>query len=230
MQIYDILNMLYENEVNTANVIHMVPSENSPTALAQLPLLLDVYNRYFFNTVMEERGWNFRGAQDVSKIEVEVAIPILKELSKAKYVNLRPISGLNCMSLVLKGLGGGSGSNVLVVSTEQGGHYATEDLGKAFGLKMSFIIGKNPHSIDFEDVRNQLKTKPIHLVYIDQSNCLFPLDVKELVKVVREVSPETIIHIDVSHWLGLILGGVMDNPLELGADSFGGSTHKTFPG
>jgi glycine hydroxymethyltransferase len=47
---------------------------------------------------------------------------------------------------------------------------------------------------------------------------------------VDEHSPESILHADVSHFLGLVLGGAIPNPLEAGADSVSASTHKTFPG
>src|SRR6185436_6188532 len=88
----------------------------------------------------------------------------------------------------------------------------------------------DPHTIDFDRVAESLRDQRPTLVYVDQSNCLFPLDVRTLVETTRRVAPETLVHVDCSHWLGLVLGGQMPNPLALGADSFGGSTHKPFPG
>ncbi|MFI1840254.1 PfkB family carbohydrate kinase [Streptomyces olivaceoviridis] len=44
------------------------------------------------------------------------------------------------------------------------------------------------------------------------------------------VGPETAIHYDASHTLGLIAGGAWQQPLAEGADTLGGSTHKTYPG
>jgi glycine/serine hydroxymethyltransferase len=38
------------------------------------------------------------------------------------------------------------------------------------------------------------------------------------------------IHVDTSHVNGLVWGGQLPHPLSCGADSYGGSTHKTFPG
>jgi glycine/serine hydroxymethyltransferase len=57
--------------------------------------------------------------------------------------------------------------------------------------------------------------------------CLFPHDLAALR---AAVGPETIIHYDGSHTLGLIAAGQFQDPLCEGADSLGGSTHKTFPG
>jgi glycine hydroxymethyltransferase len=131
---------------------------------------------------------------------------------------------------VLSALGGGVGSKVLTVSPEQGGHYATAALAARLGLTTCHIGGPDAHTIDYDGIGATLREQRPGLVYVDQSNCLFPLDVQKLVQVTRGVAPDTLIHVDVSHWLGLVLGGVFPNPLALGADSFGGSTHKTFPG
>ncbi|AMA73373.1 MULTISPECIES: hypothetical protein [Aneurinibacillus] len=230
MNIYEIVDMLRECESNKYKTINLVPSENEATTLSRLPLLLDLYNRYFFNDKQKWNEWFFRGAQEVHRLETEVAIPLLQELGKAQYVNLRPLSGLNCGLIVLKALGGGIGANILTVSPEQGGHFATKDLAESLGLKVNFMTGPDEHSIDFDLLKTQLLERDVHLVYVDQSNCLFPIDLEKLVQSVKETSPKTIIHVDVSHWLGLIFGNVMKNPLVLGIDSFGGSTHKTFPG
>ncbi|UOE58272.1 hypothetical protein HPB58_12985 [Priestia filamentosa] len=230
MNICEVLDSLIDNELDACNTINMVPSENYASAISRIPLILDVYNRYFFNVNQEKDSWNFRGAQKVSSLESHLAVPLLKEMGKARYVNLRPLSGLNCMALILNALSGGPNSNIMLVSPDQGGHYATKDLAESFGLNVSFITGHDAHTIDFDDMIYKLKCQKIKLIYIDQSNCLFPIDIEKLTKVVREVSPETIIHVDVSHWMGLVLGEAMENPLEQGADSFGGSTHKTFPG
>ncbi|ANV74419.1 aminotransferase class V-fold PLP-dependent enzyme [Bacillus cereus] len=230
MKLSQALDLLIYNEEVSHQTINMVPSENYASVLSRIPLLLDVYNRYFFNVEQDEDHWNFRGAQNVADLESKLAISLLKELTTAKHVNLRPISGLNCMALVLNALGKNTGNNIMIVSPEQGGHYATQQLAESFGLNVTLITGVDAHTIDFDDLAYKLSMEKIDLIYIDQSNCLFPIDVKDLVQTVRKVSPETIVHIDVSHWMGLILGKSMPNPLDEGADSFGGSTHKTFPG
>jgi Glycine/serine hydroxymethyltransferase len=230
MDINQICKLLIQNEVESKYTINMVPSENFASVFSRIPLLLDIYNRYFFNSSVEPSEWNFRGGQGVYELETDVAIPILKELSKARYVNIRPISGLNGMALVLKALGKTGNSDILTVSPDQGGHYATKDLAQSFGLNVGFLPGIDEHTFDFKALENIMSKKKIGLIYIDQSHCLFPIDVKRLANIVKSISPETIIHLDISHWLGLVLGQAMPNPLECGADSFGGSTHKTFPG
>ena len=224
------LDLLLAHERQAAKTLNMVPAENSMSALAKLPMLLDVYHRYFFNTSQAADEWNFRGSQDVAVLETGLTLELLRELTGAKYVNLRPLSGLHAMTVVLSALGGEQGSTVLTVSPDQGGHYATQSLARRLGYRTQFITGPDPHTLDYAGIGEKLLRFEPDLVYVDQSNCLFPLDVEQLVDVVRSVRPETRVHVDCSHWLGFVFGRVFPNPLQLGADSFGGSTHKSFPG
>lgn len=229
-RILDVLKILDRHELEAKRVVNMVPSENSMSSLAKLPMLLDVYHRYFFNAARESDQWSFRGAQDVAELESEFAIPLLREMTGATHVNLRPLSGLSGMAMVLSALGGPIGTSLLSIAPEQGGHYATAKLASRLGLRPFFLTGSDAHSINYDSIAAKVKDCNPQLVYIDQSNCLFPVEIDKIVQAVRGVRPETIVHVDISHWLGFVLGGIFQNPLTLGADSFGGSTHKSFPG
>ncbi|MFE3384774.1 PLP-dependent aminotransferase family protein [Streptomyces anulatus] len=226
----DVLRSLADNERAAGQTLSMVPSEAAMSGIAKLPLLLDAYHRYFFNEGGDPDRWHFRGGQDLSKLETDLAVPLLAELGQAEWVSLRPLSGLNTMTLVLASLGGPPGSDVMTLSPDVGGHYATERLATRLGLRVHQLGGPDPHGLDLDRAYEQVAAVRPPLVYVDQSHCLFPLDVRSLVETVRRASPATRVHVDTSQWLGLVLGGVFDNPLDCGADSYGGSTHKTFPG
>ncbi len=208
----------------------MVPSENAMSGLAKLPLLLDTYHRYFFNELHDPGRWHFPSGAPAADVETSVTIPLLRELARAGHVTVRPLSGLNGMLLVLAALGGPPGSTVATIAQENGGHYATEGIAGRLGQRVVTLAGPNPHELDYEGVTRVVAAHRPALVYVDQSNCLFPVDVARLVAAARAADPGVLVHVDASHWMGLILGGVFANPLECGADSFGGSTHKTFPG
>jgi glycine/serine hydroxymethyltransferase len=92
------------------------------------------------------------------------------------------------------------------------------------------VTGASPHAPDLDQLRAVLRQHRPPLLYLDQSHGLAPFDVAAIVAVARGASPQSRVHADVSHWMGLTLGGALPNPLDAGADSFGGSTHKTFPG
>ncbi|MFC6080464.1 PLP-dependent aminotransferase family protein [Sphaerisporangium aureirubrum] len=226
----DVLRILTDNETHAARTLNMVPSENAMSGLAKLPLLLDCYHRYFFNEGDHSDRWHFRGAQRLRELEMGLTVPLLEELGRARYVTVRPLSGLNAMTLALATLGGEPGSTVVTVDPCNGGHYATPSVARRLGLRVEFLLGQDPHDLDFDHAADLLRRVRPALVYVDQSHCLFPIDVARLVDVVRAASPSTLVHVDASHWFGLVLAGVIPNPLDAGADSFGGSTHKTFPG
>jgi len=230
MTLDDVLRRLTEHEDHARRTLNMVPSENTMSGLAKLPLLLDCYHRYFFNERDLADRWHFRGAQRLRELEMELTVPLLEEMGRASYVSVRPLSGLSAMTLVLAALGGDPGSTVVTVSPDNGGHYATPSVAARMGLKVEYLRGRDPHSLDLDHADELLRRVHPSLVYVDQSHCLFPPDVAALVQVVRAASPGALVHVDSSHWMGLVLAGVFPNPLDEGADSFGGSTHKTFPG
>ncbi|MEU3788182.1 PLP-dependent aminotransferase family protein [Streptomyces fructofermentans] len=228
--LHDVVRLLADNEGEARRTLSMVPSENAMSGLAKLPMLLDPAHRYFFNESDHPDRWHFRGGRRVHELETGLAVPLLRELGRAEHVSVRPLSGLNAMTLVLAALGGEPGSTVVTVAAENGGHFATPDVAARLGLGVEFLRGSGPHALDLDHAAELLARVRPSLVYVDQSHCLFPIDVASLVATVRAVSPETLVHVDASHWFGLVLGGAFRNPLDEGADSLGGSTHKTFPG
>ncbi|MFI6230896.1 hypothetical protein ACIBCR_26710 [Micromonospora echinospora] len=217
-----------EDDVNR-RVVNLVPSENRLSPLASLPLRYDFYNRYFFNARLAEEEWNFRGGQGVGDVEVAVGIPTLARLAGGALVNVRPVSGMSAMFLVLMAFGGEPGDVVVSVDPAAGGHYATTSVIGRLGRR-PVTVGQRGGTVDDERLRAVLREHRPALVYLDLQNSLAEIDVAGVVRTVREVSPRTRVHADVSHTLGLVLGGVHRNPLDVGADTMGGSTHKTFPG
>lgn len=226
----DVVRLLAKNESEARRGLSMVPSENSMSGISKLPLLLDPYHRYFFNESDHPDRWHFRGAQKLRDLEMNLTVPLLRELGRAEHVSVRPLSGLNAMTLVLAALGGETGSTVVTIAPENGGHFATPSVARRLGLKVEFLRGAGPHELDLDHAAELLARVRPSLVYVDQSHCLFPVDVASLVATVRAASPRTLVHVDASHWFGLVLGAAFHNPLDEGADSLSGSTHKTFPG
>lgn len=230
MDVSGALQLIAGHERAAARTLTMIPSENMLPALARLPLLSDLYCRYFFNDAEDPGDWRFPSARDAAALETQLTIPLLRRLSGAEHVNVRPISGLSAMTLVLAALGGPPGSPVAVLSPGQGGHYATASLATRLGLHPVLVTGPDPHNVDLQQLDDLLRQHRPPLLYLDQSHGLAPFDTAAIVRTTRRASPCTRVHADVSHWMGLTLGGALPGPLTAGADSFGGSTHKTFPG
>jgi glycine/serine hydroxymethyltransferase len=170
----------------------------------------------------------FFGGIESGELQLDHTVPLLQDLSKAQYVDVRPLSGLNCMAIVMSGLCE-SGDLMYTVPESWGGHMSTRHVAQRFGIRTK-QMGMIDHELDLEALASALKQDKPRLIYIDQSTELFPIDPKPIKELIERYSSNTFLHYDSSHNNGLILGEALPNPLERGADSFGGSTHKTFPG
>ncbi|MEU4244952.1 hypothetical protein [Actinoplanes sp. NPDC026619] len=223
--------VMLEQEHDARTVINLVASENAQSTLSRLPYLLDCAHRYYFRAVGSQQDWGFRGGGAVAELEQGLAVPLLQAAFGAPFISVRPLSGLSAMLTVFSALGGPPGTACLTLGAAQGGHSVTVPLAGRLGLDVSTMPGRGPHELDLDAVTALVARTGAELVYLDQSNALLPyLDVAALRAAVDAAGRGTRIHVDCSHWLGLILGGVLPNPLDSGADSIGGSTHKTFPG
>ncbi|WP_405775502.1 hypothetical protein OG241_09215 [Streptomyces sp. NBC_01390] len=224
-----IIDRFLSQQRKAESAVNLVPSENKLSPLAQLPLSTDYYNRYFFNDALDPEFWQFRGGQDVAEIETELAVGHLSRLARAPYVNERPISGMSAMMMAMAGLGGEPGGTVVSVDAASGGHYATANVARRLGFE-SVTVPVVRGRVDEQRLGQVFREREPELVYLDLQNSRHELDVSGVVDLIRAHSPRTLLHVDCSHTLGLILGGALGNPLDAGADTIGGSTHKSFPG
>lgn len=205
--------------------IHLVPSENPTSLAARLPLITDAAVRYCFGPDPANPSWP--GNEDLATIE-HAAAEDLRELFGARHVNLKPISGVNCMAVVLSALAE-PGATVLNIGEADGGHGSTRFIARRLGHAAVDIPYESArYAIDHDRLAAlAAQTEGPKVVYLDQFMCLFPHD---LAAIRAAVGPDTVIHYDGSHALGLIAGGQFQDPLSEGADTLGGSTHKSFPG
>lgn len=117
---------------------------------------------------------------------------------------------------------------IYVVPWEFGGHGNTLKIAKRFGLEVGHLPFCSAHfDIDIDLLRKEPHIDRDCAVYVDQWISLKTPDILGLRRILGD---DVYVHHDVSHLIGLIAGHAVKSPLELGADSFGGSTHKTFPG
>jgi len=226
--IKDILLKLSAHENRAIRSFNLTPSENVLSPLAKLPLVADIYSRYFFEHLDLHGFWMFYGGIEAGEVQSSVLEPMLRRLTGARYVDTRPLSGLNCMTVVISGLCP-PGGTMLTVPLESGGHMSTQQISKRLGVE-AVPMPMHVHEVDLEGFERALRRRRIDVVYLDQSTQLFPIDPAPLRRIIDAVSPGTVLHCDTSHTNGLVLGSALPNPLERGAHTFGGSTHKTLPG
>lgn len=211
------------------NSFSMIASENVISPLASLACASDFHNRYFFDNEILWGEEAFSGSKLIKEIQRDILTPLLKKYTKANYINAKPLSGLNCMLIVMSSYCK-QGDTIFSIAPEMGGHTSTQDVAEKIYIKNIYVPYLNCYDIDYPKLENQLLKHKPKLVYIDQANCLFTIDIRKISKLIKNISPETYLHVDSSHTNGLIFGDVLPNPIDSGATSFGGSTHKTFPG
>jgi glycine hydroxymethyltransferase len=223
---HDVLRRAAAHHAAARRRLHLVPSENGLSLAARVPHLMDAAVRYAFPSEGDE-NWAWPGRQDLLDIERAAAARLGRQLG-ASQVNLKPVSGVSALTVALSALAR-PGDTVLHLAERDGGHGSTRFIGARLGMGMAPLpVDPATSTVDLDALTRRLAGGPHpQLVYLDAFMCLFPTDLAGLREV---VGPDTVIHYDASHTLGLIAGGAWRNPLAAGADSLGGSTHKTYPG
>jgi glycine/serine hydroxymethyltransferase len=223
--------LLVEHEEKFKASFSLIPSENLLSPVARLAYLSDGFSRYFFDEKEVFGRWSFQGGSIIGRIQQEILFPLFQTVAKGEFIDVRPVSGLTGMTLALAAHGGPPGSDILSVPVAAGGHPDTQYVAGKLGLVAHDLPFADWAMLDLERLASMVETLKPSLLYFDQATTLFPTDIATMIRAVRDASTRHVhIHIDSSHVNGLIWGGHLPNPLECGADSYGGSTHKTFPG
>lgn len=200
-------------------------SENSPSIVSRLAFLTDIFSRYYF-PLDKYRHWAFPGNEFIERI-YQRCEELLREATGAKYVSIKPISGVSAMTIALAALAK-NGDTIATISPQNGGHTITSDIARRLGLRVVHLpYQQESFTIDTAAISDFLEREKASLIYLDQCHILFPYNLREL----RARVPDNVkIYYDGSHVMGLIFGGVFQEPLNEGASFQGGSTHKTIPG
>ncbi|MGQ4914649.1 MAG: serine hydroxymethyltransferase [Candidatus Asgardarchaeia archaeon] len=215
--------------------INLIASENIPSPAVREAIVTDLGNRY-------AEGWPgervYAGCKYLDEIEI-IAQELTKELFKAGFADVRPISGV-VANLVVYTAFTNPGDRMMALSIPTGGHISMArsklwgTAGKVHGLDVQyFVFDEKEFTIDVDKTIKKVKKmeaegKHIHFYMLGASVFLFPHPVKEISELAKEYN--AYVNYDASHVAGLIAGGKFQDPLREGVDSMSFSTHKTLPG
>jgi len=209
----------------------MIASENVASRHVREVMSSDLGHRY-------AEGWPgervYAGCKYIDEIELQ-AIALGKKLFKADFVDVRPISGVVANLAVYSALSG-PGDRMMALSIPNGGHisHGKKDFSGSAGLVHSldieyFAFDKEHMNIDVDGTKKKVRElKQLRLAMFGGSLFLFPHPLKELSSVLQEAGG-TICY-DAAHVIGLIAGGMFQDPLREGAQVMTFSTHKTLFG
>lgn len=221
-----ILNAVHSSTALYRNGLGMIASENIISPKVREAVNSDLHGRYAEGLPGKRY---YQGCADFDTIE-SLGIELAKDVFNAPFVNLQSISGTVSNIGVLKAFAK-PGDNITAVSTADGGHISHARMG-AVGVRdlklTTYPWNEERMEPDIDGSLKLIREVEPRLALFGQSVFLFPTPLKELAEAAHEVGA-TVMY-DGAHVLGLIAGGVFQDPLREGADVMTGSSHKTFPG
>jgi glycine hydroxymethyltransferase len=217
--------------------INLIASEGlkSPAVKQMLSLSSDLEGRYAEGENDLEghvKKRYYQGQKYITLIE-NYATDLMKKLFKCNWGDLRLVSGTHANLATFKGLSLAAKNRKMVVTPLSCGAHISHDYaglaGSVLGLEnINHVYSINEFNIDPDKSADVIRAAKPGIVTFGGSLFLFPHPIKELKAVCDEVG--AYVAYDASHVLGLIAGGVFQDPLGEGADFITSSTHKTFPG
>ena len=211
------------------NCLNLIASENVPSPFVDSHLVEELNQRYGNYTGIDLTERFYQGNKFIVEIE-SYAHQLAKDLFRANFVDLRPLSG-NIAGIATTFALCRPGDTVLEVGN---GHQYANKLASS-GLKVDL----KSVSIPWDDARSNInlpatieliKEHRPRVVNIGSGIFLFPQPTSELKQAMIEVNPDSYLVYDAAHVLGLIAGGQFQSPLEEGTDVIISSTHKTLAG
>ena len=204
----------------------MIASENIVSPMVQKIVSSDLHGRYAEGLPGKRY---YQGCDDFDTIE-SIGIDLAKKVFNAPFANIQSTSGTVSNIAALKALAK-PGDKITAVSTADGGHISHARMG-AVGLR-DLNLSTYPWDVDrmepdVDGACQLIREIQPKIALIGQSVFLFPTPLSEIADAAHEVGA-TVMY-DGAHVLGLIAGGVFQDPLKEGADVMTGSSHKTFPG
>jgi glycine hydroxymethyltransferase len=239
---YDLFTKLTENTRNheryrDQECINMIASEGikSPAVKEMQAFSSDLEGRYAEgenDNLGHVKKRYYQGQKYMTPIE-DYATDLMKGLFKCTWADTRLVSGTHANLATFKGLALTTKNRKMVVTPLSCGAHISHDYtglaGAVLGIEdINHVYNINEMNIDPDRSADVIRAAKPGIVTFGGSLFLFPHPIKELKEVCDEVG--AFVAYDASHVLGLIAGGVFQDPLREGADFITSSTHKTFPG
>jgi glycine hydroxymethyltransferase len=214
-------------EVRETEGIELIPSENYT-----YPEVLAANGSVFTNKYAEGYpGRRYYGGQTYTDVIESLAIERAKEVFKCDHANVQPLSGSPMNQAVylafLK-----PGDTVLGMDLSHGGHlthgHPVSHMGKIFNFVRYKTDPENNGFIDPDEIMRLAKEHKPKIILCGYTSYPRDLDYEIFKRAADEVGAITMC--DMSHYGGLVAGGVMRNPFDYGFDIVTTTTHKSLRG
>ncbi len=205
--------------------IHLIASENFAS-----PAVMAASGSIFTNKYAEGYPGKryYEGCEIVDEIE-QLAIDRAKDLFNAAHANVQPHSGAQAnMGVYLSLLE--PGDKIMGMRLDQGGHLTHGSPVNFSGRYYDFIaygLDEETELIDMDEVRRLALEHRPKVLLAGYSAYSGTLDYAAFRSIADEIG--AVFLVDAAHFIGLVAGGVMANPMEY-ADIVTATTHKALRG
>ncbi len=205
----------------TKTTLNLISSENFASPETRSYLSTDLSNRY------SARDHYYRGTKYADDIE-DLAMKVAKKLYRARFADVRAISGHTCSLIVFMSLLHPE-NKIVTCPPEYGGYPGSSELGLGPLLSLKnlyFPYDPNKMNIIPDETRSLLTSEKPEMTVFGSSYIPFPYKIKESLP----DDYQGFRVYDGSHVMGLIAGGRFQDPLREGSSILMGSTHKSLFG
>jgi glycine hydroxymethyltransferase len=206
--------------------LELIPSENYA-----FPEVYATNGSVFANKYAEGYpGRRYYGGQQFTDRIETLAVERAKALFRAEHANVQPLSGSPMNQAVYMACLA-PGDTVLAMDLSHGGHLTHGAPVSCMGRIFNFVRYKTqpPNGfIDYDAVRETAKQTKPKIVLCGHSSYPREFDYARFRAIADEVG--ALAMADVSHIGGLIAGGALANPLDVGFDVVTTTTHKSLRG
>ena len=217
--------LLQSEEKRQEDTLQLIPSENYSSKEVRELVGSKLSNKY--SEGYAGRRY-YQGNKFVDEIE-RLAVSRAKELFKVPHANVQPYSGSPANSAVLFGLLE-PGDTIMGMELASGGHLTHGQPNITFSGKyfnsVQFGVGEDG-TLDYFQIERLAVEKRPKLMIIGTTAYPLALDWKKFSEIAETVG--AILVADISHVVGLVIGGVYPSPVEH-AHIITTTTHKTLRG
>lgn len=220
-----IADLIKQEQIRQKNELQLIPSENYVSSDV-LQALGSVFTNKYSEGYSGKRY--YQGNKIVDKVE-ELAVERAKDLFKAEYVNVQPLSGspanLAVYLAMLK-----SGDTILSMNLASGGHLShgspVNIVSKLYNVEF-YDVNKRTFELDYDEILQTAKKVKPKLIIAGASAYPRKIDFEKFRKIADEVG--AFLMADIAHIAGLVVSEQHMTPVPF-ADIVTTTTHKTLRG
>lgn len=223
----ELAELLDAEDRRQADGLELIPSENYVSNAVREALSSTLTNKYSEGYP----GARYYGGQEFTDKVERLAIERAKQLFGAAHANVQPLGGANANIATYMALME-PGDTILGMDLSHGGHLTHGSpvtyLSKVFNFVRYGMKDIETGELDYDALAVLAREHKPKVILAGFSSYPRTLDWKRIADIAHEVGAVAVA--DVAHIAGLIAGGALENPFDLGFDVMTTTTHKTLRG